>query len=146
MLTAPGSGGRIIGPWQQRWRQGGVATLRSRGAAGPKPKLSAGQREGLAVALVEGPQAHGYVTAVWTLPRVPAYAPDLNPVEMLWGNVKDRELANLCAPNLGVTAQVGPPGPAARRAPPHARPLLLCPRGPHFVIYCHSIMRGSVIE
>jgi len=56
--------------WQQRWRQGGVAALRSRGAAGPKPKLSAGQREGLAAALVEGPQAHSYVTAVWTLPRV----------------------------------------------------------------------------
>jgi len=27
---------------------------------------------------------------------LPAYAPDLNPVEMLWGNVKGVELANLC--------------------------------------------------
>ena len=26
---------------------------------------------------------------------LPAYAPDLNPVEMLWGNVKGQELANL---------------------------------------------------
>ena len=25
------------------------------------------------------------------------YAPDLNPVEGLWGNLKGRELANLCA-------------------------------------------------
>lgn len=28
--------------------------------------------------------------------RLPGYAPDLNPVELLWGNVKGRELANLC--------------------------------------------------
>ena len=26
---------------------------------------------------------------------LPAYAPDLNPVEMLWGNVKGQEIANL---------------------------------------------------
>ena len=56
--------------WQQRWAKGGAAALRSRGAAGPKAQLSAEQREGIAAALVEGPQAHGYVTAVWTLPRV----------------------------------------------------------------------------
>lgn len=28
--------------------------------------------------------------------RLPAYAPELNPVELLWGNVKSVELANLC--------------------------------------------------
>jgi putative transposase len=28
--------------------------------------------------------------------QLPGYAPDLNPVELLWGNVKGRELANLC--------------------------------------------------
>ncbi len=27
---------------------------------------------------------------------LPAYAPDLNPVEQIWGNVKATELANLC--------------------------------------------------
>jgi transposase len=32
--------------------------------------------------------------------RLPAYAPELNPVEPLWGNVKTRELANHCAPDL----------------------------------------------
>lgn len=32
--------------------------------------------------------------------RLPAYAPELNPVELLWGNVKGQELANLCADNL----------------------------------------------
>jgi len=33
--------------------------------------------------------------------RLPAYAPELNPVELLWGNLKGRELANLCPADLG---------------------------------------------
>jgi hypothetical protein len=33
--------------------------------------------------------------------RLPGYAPDLNPVETLWGNIKGNELANRCAENLG---------------------------------------------
>jgi transposase len=33
--------------------------------------------------------------------RLPAYAPELNPVELLWGNLKARELANLCPAELG---------------------------------------------
>jgi transposase len=28
--------------------------------------------------------------------QLPAYAPDLNPAELLWGNVKGVDLANLC--------------------------------------------------
>ena len=39
-----------------------------------------------------------------TVERLPGYAPELNPVEYLWGNVKGQELANLCAPNLGHAA------------------------------------------
>jgi hypothetical protein len=35
-----------------------------------------------------------------TVERLPAYAPELNPVEPLGGNVKTRELANHCAPDL----------------------------------------------
>lgn len=32
-----------------------------------------------------------------TLERLPAYAPELNPVELLWSATKTRELANLAA-------------------------------------------------
>ncbi len=32
--------------------------------------------------------------------RLPAYSPDLNPVELLWGNLKARELANLCPTDI----------------------------------------------
>jgi putative transposase len=35
-----------------------------------------------------------------TVERLPGYAPDLNPTELVWGNVKGRELANLCADDL----------------------------------------------
>lgn len=35
-----------------------------------------------------------------TVERLPAYAPDLNPTELVWGNVKGQELANLCPDNL----------------------------------------------
>lgn len=39
--------------------------------------------------------------AKWlTVERLPGYAPDLNPVEGLWGNIKGQELANLCARDL----------------------------------------------
>ena len=35
-----------------------------------------------------------------TVERLPGYAPDLNPAELVWGNVKGQELANLCADDL----------------------------------------------
>ena len=35
-----------------------------------------------------------------TVERLPGYAPDLNPVETLWGNIKGQELANRCAEDL----------------------------------------------
>ena len=42
--------------------------------------------------------------------RLPAYAPELNPVEYIWGYCKHHELPNLCPKDF---AQLGP---AARRA------------------------------
>lgn len=39
-----------------------------------------------------------------TVERLPGYAPELNPVESVWGNVKGQELANLCADHLGHAA------------------------------------------
>jgi transposase len=35
-----------------------------------------------------------------TVERLPGYAPELNPVEQVWGNLKGQELANVCAPDL----------------------------------------------
>jgi transposase len=36
---------------------------------------------------------------------LPGYAPDLNPIEQVWGNVKSKELANLCADTIGEVAE-----------------------------------------
>ena len=41
---------------------------------------------------------------------LPAYAPDLNPVELLWGNVKGVELANLCPDTIDQARQAAEAG------------------------------------
>jgi transposase len=42
--------------------------------------------------------------------RLPGYAPDLNPVEGLWGNIKGTELANLCADSIDQPAHAAHTG------------------------------------
>jgi len=39
-----------------------------------------------------------------TVERLPGYAPELNPTEQVWGNVKSQELANLCADTIDTIA------------------------------------------
>ena len=47
-------------------------------------------------------QTYLHAQRAWlTVERLPGYAPDLNPVELVWGNVKGGELANLDADHLG---------------------------------------------
>ena len=38
--------------------------------------------------------------------RLPAYAPDLNPVEQVWGNLKGTELANLCPDTIDEAEEI----------------------------------------
>ncbi|WP_285702208.1 IS630 family transposase [Actinomadura sp. NBRC 104412] len=45
-----------------------------------------------------------------TLERLPAYAPELNPVEMLWSSIKTRELANLAGDHLADVADAAEAG------------------------------------
>ncbi|MBI4447057.1 MAG: transposase [Acidobacteria bacterium] len=44
---------------------------------------------------------HGPARARLVLEFLPAYAPELNPVEYIWGYLKQKELPNLCPKNLG---------------------------------------------
>jgi len=39
---------------------------------------------------------HGRLAVEW----LPAYAPELNPAEYIWGHLKDHEIPNLCPKNL----------------------------------------------
>jgi transposase len=51
--------------------------------------------------------------------RLPAYAPDLNPVEGLWSSLKAVELANLTTPTLGEVIQQAHRGVERVRRTPH---------------------------
>jgi hypothetical protein len=53
--------------------------------------------------------------------RLPAYAPDLNPVEGLWASLKGKggELANLAVPTLGEVIEQAHRGVARVRGAPH---------------------------
>ncbi|MFG3532422.1 transposase [Streptomyces sp. NPDC047917] len=52
-----------------------------------------------------GVHSPGSTSQDWlALKRLPAYAPELNPVELLWSSLKERELANLADDHLADVA------------------------------------------
>jgi transposase len=59
-----------ISQWLKRVRQGGVAALYRRKAAGAKPRLTAEQRERLPELLTRGAEAYGFRGDIWTRGRV----------------------------------------------------------------------------
>ena len=59
-----------VSRWVGEYRRRGSAGLRRAGRAGRKPLLDAAQRERLTALLLEGPEAHGFPTPLWTCPRV----------------------------------------------------------------------------
>lgn len=59
-----------VGRWRIRWHKGGTPALQSKGAAGPKSRLSVSQTQKVVAALEAGPLAAGHATDLWTLPRV----------------------------------------------------------------------------
>lgn len=73
--------------WREAWEEGGSAALASKGPAGPKPKLTGQQTKKVTEALLAGPVAHGYKTALWTLPRVAGLIEDLTGVRYHPGHV-----------------------------------------------------------
>jgi len=73
--------------WKDTWEQGGRSALASKGPAGPKSKLTAEQTQQVTQALLAGPAAVGYKTALWTLPRVAGLIEDLTGVRYHPGHV-----------------------------------------------------------
>jgi len=73
--------------WKSAWDQGGSQALASKGPAGPKAKLTVAQTQQVTEALLAGPVAHGYKTALWTLPRVASLIEDLTGVGYHPGHV-----------------------------------------------------------
>jgi transposase len=56
--------------WYQAWRKNGRDGLGQVRPLGRRSRLSPQELERVEAALLEGPQAHGYSTDLWTLPRV----------------------------------------------------------------------------
>ena len=73
--------------WHARFEGGGVDALRSRGPTGPDPKLSAAQLAQVEQALLQGAQANGFDTDLWTLERVAVVITQLTGVRYHPGHV-----------------------------------------------------------
>ena len=56
--------------WRALWKEQGQEGLRSTGPVGRPSALDAQQKRRLARELIRGPQAHGWKTDLWTLPRI----------------------------------------------------------------------------
>ncbi len=67
-----GSSASSVTRWQEVVKRGGVRALRAKPQPGRPARLSARQRKQLLGMLLEGAEAHGYGTDLWTLPRVAA--------------------------------------------------------------------------
>lgn len=78
---------QVVYRWKKAWEQGGNAALASKGPAGRKSKLTAEQVQQVTEALLAGPAAYGYKTALWTLPRVAGLIKDLTGVDYHPGHV-----------------------------------------------------------
>ncbi len=61
---------QTVSAWRRQYRRQGPAGLRQAGRAGRKSLLDAAQRERLVSLLLQGPEAHGFPTPLWTCPRV----------------------------------------------------------------------------
>ena len=61
-----------VSRWAAALEKQGKDALRKAGRAGRLPRLSQPQKEAIKAALVEGPEAYGYATSLWTIGRVAA--------------------------------------------------------------------------
>ena len=59
-----------VSRWVGEYRARGAAGLRQAERAGRKPRLDAVQLEHLVSLLLQGPEAHGFPTPLWSCPRV----------------------------------------------------------------------------
>jgi len=72
--------------WHGSWKAGGKESLRKAGRAGRLPRLTEEQKVQVKAALVEGPEAHGYATALWTIGRVTALIEEITGVKYHQGH------------------------------------------------------------
>ena len=61
---------QTVSEWRRQYLKHGAAGLRRAGRAGRKPLLDAAQLQRLPSLLLEGPEAYGFPTPLWSCPRV----------------------------------------------------------------------------
>jgi transposase len=120
--------------WHTAWQQGGVDALRSRGPTGPDPKLSAAQLAQVEQALLQGAQANGFDTDLWTLERVAVVITQLTGVRYhpghVWVILRQRLGWTLQRPQRraserdeeAITRWVAQEWPRIKKGPPRNRP------------------------
>jgi transposase len=120
--------------WHAAWQQGGVDALRSRGPTGPDPKLSAAQLTQVEQALLQGAQANGFDTDLWTLERVAVVITQLTGVQYhpghVWVILRQRLGWTLQRPERraserdeqAITRWVAQEWPRIKKGPPQNRP------------------------
>ena len=67
-----GVGRQSVSRWARAFRENGKESLRKAGRAGRLPLLTPQDKEMIRAALLQGPEAHGYSTCLWTIGRVAA--------------------------------------------------------------------------
>jgi transposase len=65
-----GDSAQAVSVWHARFKADGSEALRSRGPAGPAPKVSDAQLAQVEHALLEGATANGFTGELWTLDRI----------------------------------------------------------------------------
>jgi len=56
--------------WYMKWQDEGSRGLKAAGRAGRKPRITPEQKAQVERQLARGPEAFGYATDLWTLPRI----------------------------------------------------------------------------
>ena len=94
----------VHGAWHGGWCWEGVAReLEAAGHEVETPTMP-GMAPGDDRARVEFKDYVESLDGHLVLERLPAYAPELNPVEYIWGYLKQRELPNLCLHSIAQVA------------------------------------------
>jgi transposase len=76
-----------VSRWAQALDRRGKEALAKAGRAGRLPRLSPTQKEQIRAALLQGPEAHGYSTNLWTVARVGALIEEKTGVQYHPGHV-----------------------------------------------------------
>jgi len=88
-----------VNQWHKAWDKSGSEALKSAGFPGPESELTLKKKKKFKKAILRGPEAYGYETNLWTLPRLRAVMKKVNRIDFsevwIWHIVR----------NLGFTPQ-----------------------------------------